>query len=257
MLFIFFNGGGLTKEQWNTDPYNAKNKSNLITKIKKLYGQVYLYTPNFTFDQKNNYSFVLEDLNLETHCNQVYNDVLKLDDEFFIISHSRGWMFAHVFINLYYKNVKGYINLDGGYTDLYFKNYLKENKKYDGYTNDDLQDLLNKFNNKKDLDAKKEISNIVSYNIFKQYKKTSIDKKLKIKFGWYILNNIYNNDEINLQMKDYVETTLDDKIKFNEKINNEHQSIKSMYFINKTHFLYFDITDIILDVIKIILWKDI
>lgn len=39
--------------------------------------------------------------------------------------------------------------------------------------------------------------------------------------------------------------------------NNEHQSIKSMYFINKTHFLYFDITDIILDVIKIILWKDI
>lgn len=241
MLFIVFNGGGLTKEQWIKHPYENM-KSKLINKLKKL-GKVYLYTPNFTFTAGTQYSFNLSNLDIEKHCKKIYNIVSKLDNEFIIISHSRGWMFSHVFIKLYNKQIKGYINCDGGYTDNYFKNYLKINKKYSKIKDDQLMDYLYKFNTNSDKTAKSEISNIVTYNIFKQYKKTHIDKKYK--FNWFILNNIHNNSEINLSMDDYVKSTLDDKLKFNDTLE-KYDNITSMYFVNKSHFLYFYLEDLIL-----------
>ena len=62
ILFLFFNGGGLTEKQWYDHPYksypdwldrpNENLKTNLISKIKKQ-GDVYLYTPVFYFKKED------------------------------------------------------------------------------------------------------------------------------------------------------------------------------------------------------------
>ena len=131
MLFIFFNGGGVFKEMW----YEHHGiHSSLINNVET-YGNVYLYDPKTTITKKrlenftnssDNFLFTVNDLDIEHHCIQLYDEVKTLDDEFILISHSRGYMFANVFANMYYNNVKAHINIDGGKTREEFKKYLKD-----------------------------------------------------------------------------------------------------------------------------------
>jgi len=241
MLFIFFNGG-LTSEQWYTHPYEENIKTDLINQIEKL-GKIYLYDPIF-YTKKG---FTIDDLNLINHCKSLYDTVKDISNEYFLISHSRGHILAHIFISLYGKHVKGFINIDGGSPELGHLNILSaDNIKYENTTNDDLEVMFNdiKNNNK---EAKSKLSNIVKYFMYKQY--NAIIIYFNFDFPVYILNNIYHNDEINLNMDDYVKTTLIDKIKFNEQFS-KNKNVKSIYYVNKTHFLYFGMEEDILDMIK-------
>ena len=153
ILFLFFNGGGLTEKQWYEHPYkddpswldrhNEKSKTNLISKIKKL-GDIYLYTPVFYFKKEdiiNDKTFTIKD----------YKKI-------FIISHSRGWVLSKFFISLYHNKIVGYINIDGGEGSGFYKEHLKKWKKDFGHIDDN--ELMKLF--KKIKEGDKKSVNIVS-----------------------------------------------------------------------------------------------
>jgi len=256
ILFIFFNGGGADKNMWYK--FQGK-KTNILSKIKQI-GKIYLYDPLTTLtDEKINefkksdssYIFTLSDVNITNHCEKLYHDVSKISNKFFLISHSRGYMFANVFSKLYNKNIIGYINIDGGKPKCEYKEYLKINKnKYDNITNEyilSLQLELKKLDQSHTKQIKKELSNITNYFTFKQYKKTI----WKYNFPVYILNNIYNDNEINICMDDYVKTTLKYKFDYNKKLES-NPNVKSIWYVGKKHwlFVYESIENDIIDIIK-------
>ena len=108
IVFLFFNGGGLSEKQWYNHPFkgqkfwlerNKENyKSKLIKKIKKI-GDIHIDTPSFYLKNK---AIKISDLNLTKHCNELY-DKIKNYDKIFIISHSRGHILSKFFCQLYYK----------------------------------------------------------------------------------------------------------------------------------------------------------
>jgi len=256
ILFIFFNGGGADKNMWYE--FQGK-KTNILSKIKKI-GKIYLYNPSTTLtDEKINefkksdssYIFTLSDVNITNHCKNLYDDVSKISNKFFLISHSRGYMFANVFSKLYNKNTIGYINIDGGKPKCEYEEYLKINKnKYDNITNEYillLQLELKKSDEKRTKQIEKELSNIINYFTFKQYKKTI----WKYNFPVYILNNIYDDDEINICMDDYVKTTLKNKFDYNKQLES-NSNVKSIWYVGKKHWLFVfeEIENDIIDIIK-------
>ena len=108
IIFLFFNGGGLHKNQWFTHPYKNDDKwfnridehksTDIIKKIKK-YGDVYLYTPIFYCyhnEVLSGTTFNLNDLDLKNHCKNIYESI-KHYKYIYIISHSRGWIIAKFF----------------------------------------------------------------------------------------------------------------------------------------------------------------
>lgn len=109
---------------------------------------------------------------------QLYEDVKKYADKFILISHLRGYMFANVFGNIYHKEVSGHINIDGEKSKEGFIGYIDVNRiKYDDITNVQLLEYFTTLKNADQLNRKKinrELSNIVQYNQFKQYKKHSL-----------------------------------------------------------------------------------
>lgn len=132
IIFLFFNGGGLSYKQWYEHPFK-KNKlwlnridenktTKLINKIKN-FGDIYLNTPLFYLTKENiinSKSFTIADLNLTEYCKKIYNEVKKYD-KIFIISHSRGYILANFFCKLYSKKVIAYINIDGGDSNEWYK----------------------------------------------------------------------------------------------------------------------------------------
>ena len=125
IVFLFFNGGGLSEKQWFEHPYKGnadwldrdkeKAKTDLIDKIKKL-GDVYLHTPNFYLtneDIKDGKKFNMGDLDLVNYSKDIFKKIKKYK-KIFIISHSRGNIMAKFFCQLYSKKIIGYINIDGG-----------------------------------------------------------------------------------------------------------------------------------------------
>jgi diadenosine tetraphosphate (Ap4A) HIT family hydrolase len=62
-----------------------------------------------------------------------------------------------------------------------------------------------------------------------------------------ILNNIFNNDEINIKDPSYVKETLMSKFEYNKQFENM-ENVKSIYYVGKSHFLYF-FNDVIEDII--------
>ena len=231
-------------------------KTNLISKIQK-FGKVFLYDPIFyltdltvgKFRKKDAaYMFTFQDLDLTYHCEKIYNEIADNKD-IFLISHSRGYMIAHVFASLYSKYIRGYINLDGGKPDEEYELYLEKNSELDTISEKHLFEIFGEL--KKGMNYKENISmisKIVHYQMYKQYKKTNVD----FDFPVYIMNNIYHDEEINIKMDDYVKTTLLNKIKFNMKYKL-NPNVKEIWYVGKTHWFYIDTVDDIIEIIKKIL----
>jgi len=260
-LFIFFNGGGATKDMW----YEFQgSKTNILDKVSKL-GDIYIYNPITTITKdilkkfkKNNddFIFTMADIDFVKHSKNLYNEVSEKHTKFFLISHSRGYMYANIFASLYSKHILGYINIDGGKPLEEYKLYLKDNKnKYDNITDKmllDYQKELKLSNSKKTKELVKLLSNIVTYYQYKQYKKTII----KYNFPTYILNNIYDDDEVNITMNDYVNTTLKWKFDYNKEVSN-NKNVKHIWYVGKKHwlFVYPDVENDIIGIITKILEK--
>lgn len=203
VLFILFNGGGLSKEQWYKNPF-TQTKTSFVSKLKKL-GNVYAYNPIFyNFNQFTNkfsssgydkeFTFKLSDLQLKAHCEKLYDDVKNIDSKFFLISHSRGHMIALKFAELYELKITGFINIDGGYSNEWYLEWLKQDKikELKKITNNDLKNLFGKLENKTDIESTvRSLDQIVKYHMFKQYKLKSL-----FCFPMIILNNSCLPDHI-------------------------------------------------------------
>ena len=97
------------------------------------------------------------------------------------------------------------------------------------------------------------VSRFVKYIIYKQdfeYKYNYQNIKM------IILNNIYNDEETSIKDIEYVNKTLMSKFDYNKQFEN-NINIKSIYYVGKTHFLYFydGVVNDIIDNIKIIINK--
>jgi hypothetical protein len=261
IVFLFFNGGGLNEKQWVEHPYkeqfnwlnrdNEKSNTDLIDKIKTI-GDVYLHTPKFYLtdnDIKNGKRFTTNDLNLIKYSKNVYKNIKKYK-KIFIISHSRGYISAKFFCQLYSNKIIGYINIDGGESDEWKEKKLNEwSKKYDYINNTELKKLFDTSNNEnKNADI---ISRFVKYKMYEQ------DYKNKYNFNnisMLIINNIYNDSETSVKNIDYVNETLISKFNFNKNFENNN-NIRSIYYVGKTHYLYLydDVKNDILDYISKIL----
>jgi hypothetical protein len=222
--------------------------TDLIKRIKNI-GDVYLYTPSFYIKKEdilNGKTFSIDELNLNNHCHEIYNDI-KDYKKIFIISHSRGNILAKFFCKLYHKKVIGYINIDGGESSEWYKEHLHEwEKKYSYIDEIELNKLF--VNVKKGDDTSYDtILGFVKYYIYKQSYENNYDfKHIKM----LILNNIYNDDEISIKDTEYVKTTLLSKFDFNKQYENNKKH-KSIYYVGKTHLLYF-YDDVVDDIIKFI-----
>ena len=70
-----------------------------------------------------------------------------------------------------------------------------------------------------------------------------------------ILNNIYHDDETSIIDSNYVNETLMSKLNFNKKFEH-NKNIRSVFYVGKTHFLYFyndvknDIVDFIIKILN-------
>jgi len=107
-----------------------------------------------------------------------------------------------------------------------------------------------KESDKKSVDI---ISRFVKYIIYKQdfeYKYNYDNIKM------IILNNIYNDEETTIKDIEYVNKTLMSKFDYNKQFEN-NINIKSIYYVGKTHFLYFydGVVNDIIDNIKTIINK--
>jgi hypothetical protein len=256
ILFIFFNGGGVKKNMWYE--FQGK-KTNILNKIGNI-GKIHLYDPKTTLteDKINNfknsddeYIFNMTDINIEQHVIDLFNDVIKISSNFFLISHSRGYMFANVFSKLYPSNIIGYINIDGGKPMYEYEQYLNKNKKkYKNMGNTDLilmQKKLKKANAEETKEIIKKISNFVEYFTFKQHNLTIVNYSFPV----YILNNIYDDDEINICIDNYVKTTLKYKFDYNKQFLTNN-NVKSIWYVGKKHWLFVfeEIENDIVDIIK-------
>lgn len=259
LIFVFFNGGGLTDKQWFEHPYknkdkwldrtNENEKTDLIEKIKQ-FGDVYLYTPVFYMTQEDatkGKTFSLKDLDLINHCKELYEKI-KDHKRIFLISHSRGNILAKFFCSIYNDKVIGYINIDGGESPEWYKKYFsKLDDKYKSFKIMNDTKLNDLFNDEKN-----------NYNVISQFVKFSIYKQsyeLKYEFNdikkMIILNNIYNDTEIKITDQSYVKDTLMSKIDFNKQFEN-NKNVKSIYYVGKSHYLYFydDVVDDIICYVK-------
>lgn len=247
VLFVLFNGGGLSEKQWKENPFGGK-KTNFLTKLKK-YGNIYTYTPIFyNYNKYNNLDdnkygkdieFNIEDTDLENHCELIYNEIKKLDDFFILISHSRGHMMAYKFAIMYEKKVKAVINIDGGYTKNWYKSWLGSDKLYHikKIKDKQLKSLFENIKNNVDItETIKVIDRVVKFNMFKQF--SSIETGINCDI--YIFNNILPNDSPqNI-----------DKFEYNNDMIKNNKNVKSFYYYDKDHFLYYDVPNDIIDVIK-------
>jgi broad specificity phosphatase PhoE len=223
ILFIFFQNYGAGKKQWK--------ESNILNKFEES-GDVY------TFDNvcaSNNYK--IEDIDFERQSEIIFNDVKSIGDRFFLISHSRGYMLSNYFGNKYKNMVIGSINIDGGKPNEEFKKYLEENKKYGNTDDHDLKKILK-------LNDKIEKSKVNQFFEFRQYKKTMMPSKFPI----LVINNIYDSDEINILMDDYVKTTLNYKFSYS-RLHRESPNVDFLWYVGKDHFMYRD-TEVINEMIN-------
>jgi len=249
LSFVLFCGGGNLKNDWLE--FKGK-KSILIDELKRI-GNVYTYDPPFYFDDQTikeyqkdqrKYLFDPTELDIVIHCKTVYQRV-NSKQKLFLIAWSRGYMYANVFGKLYTNQIIGYINIDGGKPDDEFEHILKTTD----ISNLDLIGLFEQLKqstraNEKEIRSK--ISKYVMYKQFEQYKKT----KTKVVFPCLILNNIYDDPEINITNDAYTRSTLKWKMEYNREAQ-KLMNVKSIWYVGKTHWLHtFD--DVVKDMIKFI-----
>lgn len=252
VLFIFFNSFHNSTEQWKKNPYDSSIKSSLINKIKK-FGQIYLYNPIFynfnIFNQSitnhkysSEFEFTIESMNLEKHCEKLFEEVYKIDNRFILISHDTGFLLAHVFANLYEENVLGFININGGYTKEWLKSWLDQDKlEYiKKIKNRELKVLFENLKSNKRLNDTLNLLNlIVKFNLFKQYHKSYSDV---YSFDCPIIS--FNN----IKLTNNLETI--EKFKFNNKLELMLCNAKTLNYMDKNDFLYFYIEKDIIEIIN-------
>lgn len=258
MLIIFFNGGGLSCDQWFNHPYEDGLKTDFVYQFKQICS-TYLYDPIFYLEpsliekfrtEKRKCVFTIRDVDIKQHCKDLYDKVSILSDKYILISHSRGFMFATVFAQLYKDRVCGFLNIDGGYSSQKYEAYIEILKSQLPEKIDDI--LLEKIsvsirnNDDQCTQNIKILKDIGKLLCFSQHKDVDM---MKLQVPTIILNNIEHNSEINLDMNDYVADTLKDKIEFNERLS-ANKFIESRYFVNKTHFMYFGMEEYIINIVK-------
>lgn len=246
LLFVLFCGGGNLKKDWLK--FNGK-KSNLVDELKRI-GDVYMYDPPFYFDNhtiieyqksQRKYLFDPTELDITTHCKTVYHDI-KTKQKLFLISWSRGYMYANVFGELYADQIIGYINIDGGKPDDEFKHILDTTDVSDL----DLIDLFKQLKQSNDEKTKKEIKRYVMHRQFEQYEKT----KTKLMFSCLILNNIYNDEDIPITDCVYTGSMLRWKMEYNTEALKQ-MNAKSIWYVGKKHWLHiFD--DVVKDIVQFV-----
>lgn len=250
LLFILFNGDNMSAEQWKKHPHQNK-KTGFLNKLKKL-GDIYIYNPIFyNFNQFNNdivnkkygkkYDFTIKSIDLEKHCEDVYNNIIENYDEFILIAHSTGHIIAYKFAELYEKNVKAIININGGNTKEWYKTKLNQNEIYffKKIKDKQLKSLfMNLKNNNQVQESVKVLNKVVMYNLYKQHSKLEKCYACPI----FIFNSINIDDKLNVL----------DKFKYNNEMC-ENTDAKSFYYINESTYLYFDIEKQIINCIKNIL----
>lgn len=252
VLFILFNSDGNSVEQWKRHPYNDSIKTTLLTKLKKL-GNVYIYNPIFynfnkfnpnfnNTNYNNNFKFTLESIDLEEHCQKLFEEVYKTDDQFILISHGNGFMIAHAFANLYNDNVYGLINIDGCMSKDLLKTWLDQDKLefIKKIKKRELQVLFENLESNINVSDTVNLLNfVVKYHIYKQYYKSYID------------NDYFDCDVVlfvNINPLNNLETL--DKFKFCNDIVLNNENVKVFSYLEKSNYLYFDIEKDIVNVIK-------
>lgn len=255
VLFIFFNSIGCSVEQWKKNPYDGSIKSTLINKIKKI-GNVYLYNPIFynfnSFDSQivnskysEEYEFTIDSLNIEKHCEKLFEKVCELDSQFVLISHDLGFIFAHIFATLYEKYVVGIININGAYTKNWFKFWLDKDKMeyIKKIKNKELNMLFENLKlGKKITETIKLLEYVVKYNLFKQYYKFCSDTNMSFDCEIMCFINTETQNNNNLEIID--------KFNFCNKLNVSNSNVKIFNYLDKSNFIYFDIEKDIIDSIK-------
>lgn len=247
ILFIFFNGGGNTYDQWYKHPYQPEKTTDLVDRIKKI-GDILLYNPVFYYDGKNQLSFKLKQLDFNEHCETVIKQTEKYN-HYFLISHSRGWMLANHFASKYEDKVIGYINFDGGETTEQTTLKLNEWRPlYEKYDDQKIAELIEEVNSG-NKESQNVLSGVVKYHMYLQYSKAS---PYQPNIKHIIFNNIYDNNEINIMMQEYVTNTLHEKFKFNSQFRNNPLVTSKWYVSDEKygHFVYFGKEDEIIDEIK-------
>lgn len=269
---IMFNGGNTKYTQWYKNPYPSINPietTNLINSLEKL-GNVVLYDPIFYFDSNDinkfastsdKYMFKIRDLDIFSHCKKLYEKIYEklyekickknnLEKKFILISHSRGYLIATIFAYMYSNQVVGYINLDGGLNSSDIIKHLSELPDYSNITNDDLKKIFYELKKENSSNNRNKLADIVKYFMYSQYLK--IDYKFD-SIPVYAFNNIYNDNQINLTMPDYVEKTLNPKINYNNELSKSNPNVSSIYYVGLTHWFYFGKESDIIDAVKKIL----
>lgn len=259
MQIILFNGGNNLSEDWKK---MQGRESNLINELQKLTDSIFTYDPPFYFNDqiiqefKNSQKdqmFLLRDLDLEVHCKDVYKKINHdKNDKILIISWSRGYMYGNVFAHLFSDQIIGYINIDGGKPDEEYEHILETTKSdiHELTNSDSLEQYFKKIKATSDETELKELrrslSKFVTRTQFSQYKKTN--QKLRVPV--YILNNIYNDQEINISDTNYVSHALKWKLDYNDYAQKNYGA-KSIWYVGKKHWLY-TFEDVVKDIIRII-----
>lgn len=247
ILFIFFNGGGNTFDQWYKHPYEQDKTTDLIERIKQI-GDIFLYNPVFYYDGKNQQQFKLKNINFDEHCEMVIKQTESYN-HYFLVSHSRGWMLADHFAKKYKSKVIGNINFDGGETLEMTKKQINELKdKYDSMGDNEISTLIEEIN-AKNVESRAKLSSIVKYNMYLQY---LLAGEYQPSCKTVIFNNIYDTNEINIGDQSYVTETLHDKFKYNAQFRSNSNVTSKWYVTNEKygHFVYFGKEDEIINEIK-------
>jgi broad specificity phosphatase PhoE len=257
--FILFCGGNNLSTDWKRV---QDRDSDLIDRLEQI-GDVYQYDPPFYFndqilrDFKNANAqrlFTDSDLDLVRHVNQVYQGIERYNKQAnktyqrqIIITWSRGHMYGNIICSLYPDQIMGYINIDGG----------KPDEEYEELLSDPISDSLDQIfkeikqsddDETKIKDLRRRLSRYVMLNQFSQYKKTKV--KFDPRIQHHILNNIYNDSEINIMDPMYVTHGLKWKIDYNEYAA-KNLNAKSTWYCGKKHWLH-TFTEVVADIMELI-----
>jgi pimeloyl-ACP methyl ester carboxylesterase len=254
VLFILFPGGGCDESYWNITSTN-KN-CHFLDKLKEI-GDVYTYTPESNYIKQNNFrklNLTLEYLDLEHHCEQIYNKVKHIHTPYIPIGHSLGAFFAMKFANKYKKLCKAVILLDPS-TMRAIPAFVKDKPDYKillAYDDSKILELVNKIKNKYTLgtDPEDEIETlqlIIYYNVLKQYKSVSL--ALDVPCAVFI--NVDDVTPTNAKEKDVpIKYSIIRKFFLNQLIKKNINNIYMYHFVNATHYIHWTNPEGIIEKIK-------
>lgn len=254
VLFIMFQGGGMSPASWNYG--DAK----FLNKLKKL-GNVYiyynkLYNIGYYIEGNNNWKeydsnidFDMDYLNMDKHNEILFNDIKDKYDitkiKLVPVGWSLGGFFATAFAQKYKIYCKFVVLLDSSTfskngIDYYMKMFNKTHIAINKIKNKDLKNLQEKImKNAKITDIRK-LSDIAN-TLFIVW----VKKNLKTKFKIPVLN--YRNINLSIDKKDIEwNIIVQNHIENLSKIN---KSFKNIYVINEGHGFFMK-KDVAIDIIN-------